>query len=72
MNETLEIELTRIYRKEQIPEFEMGRVEVEEIIGLQEAIDRGFIRLATKKVPAVIPPKFPGKPLSEYLREIRE
>ena len=33
----------------------------------------GLIRLATgNKVEIVLPPKFPGKPLREYLREIRE
>jgi len=33
----------------------------------------GLIRLATGgKVEINLPPKFPGKPLSEYLKEIRE
>ena len=40
---------------------------------VQEFAKKGFIRLATgKKVEVKIPPKFPGKPLSEYLKEIRE
>ncbi len=33
----------------------------------------GLLRLATgNKVEIILPPKFPGKPLSEYLKEIRE
>jgi hypothetical protein len=39
---------------------------------LQELVEKGFIRLAMKSVPAKIPPKLPGKPLSEYLKEVRE
>jgi len=40
---------------------------------VQEFAKRGFVRLATgEKVEAKLPPKFPGKPLSEYLKEIRE
>jgi hypothetical protein len=35
--------------------------------------EKGIIRLATGgDVEIDIPPKFPGKPLSEYLKEIRE
>lgn len=38
----------------------------------QKFAKKGFIRLATGgKVEVKIPPKFPGKPLSEYLKEIR-
>ncbi len=49
--------------------------EIEEILlrlKVQDFVKKGFIRPAMKKVVAEIPPKFPGKPLSEYLKEIRE
>lgn len=40
---------------------------------IQELAKKGFVRLATgEKVEVKIPPRFPGKPLSEYLKEIRE
>ncbi len=40
---------------------------------LQELETKGFIYLAKgKKVKVELPPKFPGKPLSKYLEEIRE
>lgn len=76
MNGTLTIDLAKTYKKKQVSEFESGRDEIEEILlqpKVQEFAEKGFIRLAAKKrVVAEIPPKFPGKPLSEYLKEIRE
>lgn len=39
----------------------------------QNLAKMGLIRLASgNKVEIALPPKFPGKPLSEYLKEIRE
>lgn len=80
MNETLMVNLQRIYKaKEEILEFEIGFRRVEELTAkiryqsrIRELAERGFIRLATKKVHWDIPPKFPGKPLSEYVKEIKE
>jgi len=74
----LSVELSKIYKKEQIPEFEMGYHKIEEITKeisyqsrVRELAEKGFIRSATKKVHWDIPPKFPGKPLSEYVKEIK-
>jgi hypothetical protein len=39
----------------------------------KELAEKGLLRLATNsEVEIDIPPRFPGKPLSEYLKEIRE
>ena len=76
MSETLVIDLPRIYKEREIPEFEEGYQEIEKIlvqIKLQELAAKRLIRLASgKRVKVEMPPEFPGKPLSEYLREIRE
>jgi len=79
MNKALTIDLPRIYPNRMLPqvesEFETGFRETDELmlrLKLQELAEKGFIRLATKSIPAKIPPKLPGKPLSEYLKEIRE
>lgn len=80
MNGILTIDLPRTYKKSQISKFEKTRQETEEITKeilverkIQDFAAKGFIRLATgKRVKVEMPPKFPGKPLSEYLREIRE
>jgi len=43
------------------------------ILKTKELAEKGLIRLATdSKVEIDFPPKFPGKPLSQYLKEIRE
>lgn len=40
---------------------------------IKELAEKGLLRLAiNSKGEIEIPPKFPGKPLSEYLKEIRE
>lgn len=73
MNET-EIK-TPYNRSEDIREFEEGKRKVKEMfmqIRIQQFAAKGFIRTATKRMRANLPPKFPGKPLSEYLKEIRE
>lgn len=75
MNIGLDVDLMKIYKKEQIPEFESGRSKIEEILGkirVQKLAARGFIRPASKKeMKWDMPPKFPGKPLSEYVKEIK-
>lgn len=83
--EKLEIDLH--YQKEQICDFEEGYQKVEEIIAniklsvkevianikLQELASRGLIRPASgAKIEISLPPKFSGKPLSEYVKEGRE
>ncbi|MEO0302122.1 MAG: hypothetical protein ABIM98_09170 [candidate division WOR-3 bacterium] len=40
---------------------------------IQKLAKKGLIRIAKRKnIKWCTPPKFPGKPLSEYLKEIRE
>jgi len=47
--------------------------ETKAYIRLQEWSARGFIRIASgKKVEISIPSKFPGQPLSEYLKDMRD
>jgi hypothetical protein len=80
MSATLAIDVSKIYRPERIAEFEAGCDEmlaaIQEVLmeeKLQELAAQGFIRLATKGlVHWDTPPRYAGKPLSEYVREIRE
>jgi hypothetical protein len=80
MSATLAIDLSRIYRPERVAEFEAGcdemRAAIKEVFfeeRLQELAARGFIRLATKEpIQWDMPPKLGGRPLSEYVKEIRE
>lgn len=76
MSDELAIDLHKIYEPEKIPEFNKGCSEIEEILlqlRIQESVAKGLITLTSgKRVKIKNPPKFPGKPLSEYLREIRE
>lgn len=76
MSNELVIDLKKIYKKEMISEFNKGSSESEEILinlRIRESIVKGFIiPVSGKRVNIKTPPKFPGRPLSEYLREIRE
>ncbi|MEW6607727.1 MAG: hypothetical protein AB1414_09805 [bacterium] len=81
MNEALTIELQKTYKEEkQISEFKRSFRETEDITKeifyqskLQELAEKGLIRLASgREVEVKIPPKIPGKPWSEILKEIRE
>jgi len=75
MKEAIPIDLTEIYSKEVLPEFDRGRKEIEGIllqIKLHDLEARGLIRLASKQVHWEMPPKFPGSPLSEYVKEIKQ
>jgi hypothetical protein len=74
------IDLVKIYERDKIPEFENAHFKIEKFIKnvfyqmkVQELANKGLIRPAKKgKKQWELPQKFPGKPLSEYLKEIRE
>lgn len=76
----LTIDLPKIYKNEQIPEFEKGHHRMEELskemafqLKVRDLAEKGLIKLASgEKVEIRIPPKLPGKPWSEILKEIRE
>ena len=76
MSKAIAPDIYKTYEKQQIDEFELAFRKTEEIIAyirLQEWSARGFIRIASgKKVKIGIPSKFPGKSLSEYLKDMRE
>lgn len=72
MNRGLTLELYKIYKEAQIPEFERSYWETEEIIRFQEFVAKGFIYPATKRIYWEIPPKLPGRPLSEYVKEVKQ
>jgi len=80
MSVTLAIDVSRIYRPERAAEFEAGCDEMQAAIKevflderMQELAAQGFIRLATREsVQWDMPPKLGGRPLSEYVKEVRE
>jgi hypothetical protein len=76
MSSEVELNIEKIYQKEQINDFERAFQETEETIAsikLQELAARGLIRLASGlKIKISLPPEFSGRPLSEYIKEGRE
>lgn len=80
MNGTVTADLSRIYKGKQIHGFEIGRYKAEGLtkevlyqLKIRELAEKGLIGLASgEKVEVRIPPKLPGKPWSEILKEIRE
>ncbi len=80
MSKVLYVDISKIYDEKQREEVEEGYHKFEDIyrrilyeLKIQELAEKGFIRIAKRKnIKWCIPPKFPGKPLSEYLKEIRE